>query len=207
MKQQLKTVNIKGKEYVEVSTRLRYFRENYTQWSLQAEIVSLSSDEVCMVARIYDENGHIRAVGHAHEEKKASRINAVSFVENCETSAWGRALANLGIGIDASVASANEVSDAIKNQEVLSTQQSSKQSLKHQVEARLNGAAEEVNAFLRSVDYCAEEESFADLSDDKLRYILDNAESLLSKAKAHALKGSTEVRKAVAKSVAKGGAQ
>lgn len=207
MKQQLKTVNIKGKEYVEVSTRLRYFRENYTQWSLQAEIVSLSSDEVCMVARIYDENGHIRAVGHAHEEKKSSRINAVSYVENCETSAWGRALANLGIGIDASVASANEVSGAIKNQEVSSTQQSSKQSLKQQVESRLNGAADEVNAFLRSVDYCAEEESFADLNDDKLRYILDNAESLLAKVKAHALKGSTEVRKAVAKSVAKGGAQ
>lgn len=207
MKQQLKTVNIKGKEYVEVSTRLRYFRENYTQWSLQAEIVSLSSDEVCMKATICDADGDIIAVGHAHEEKKASRINSVSFVENCETSAWGRALANLGIGIDASVASANEVSDAIKNQSVSSTQLSSQQSLRQQVEARLNGAAEEVNAFLRNVDYCAEEESFADLNDDKLRYILDNAERLLDKAKAHALKGSTEVRKAVAKSVAKGGAQ
>ena len=207
MKQQLKTVNIKGKEYVEVSTRLRYFREHFAQWSLQAEIVSLSSEEVCMVARVYDENGHVRAVGHAHEEKKSSRINAISFVENCETSAWGRALANLGIGIDASVASANEVANAIANQEVSSTQPPKKQSLSELVSARLNGAAEEVNAFLRHVGYCPEGLGFADLPDDKLQYILDHADSLLSKAAALKIKGSTEVRTAVAKSVAKGGAQ
>jgi ssDNA-binding Zn-finger/Zn-ribbon topoisomerase 1 len=45
-------------------------------------------------------------------------INKTSFVENCETSAWGRALGNLGIGIDDSIASAEEVDMAIKKQEV-----------------------------------------------------------------------------------------
>jgi hypothetical protein len=45
--------------------------------------------------------------------KSASFINKTSFVEVCETSAWGRALANFGIGIDSQVASANEVANAI----------------------------------------------------------------------------------------------
>jgi hypothetical protein len=47
----------------------------------------------------------------------SSNINKTSYVENCETSAIGRALAMLGIGIDTSIASANEVSDAIAKQE------------------------------------------------------------------------------------------
>ena len=37
-------------------------------------------------------------------------------MENCETSALGRALANLGIGIDTSIASSNEVAIAIAKQ-------------------------------------------------------------------------------------------
>jgi hypothetical protein len=47
----------------------------------------------------------------------SSNINKTSYVENCETSAIGRALAMLGIGIDTSIASANEVSDAISKQD------------------------------------------------------------------------------------------
>ena len=39
-----------------------------------------------------------------------------SFVENCETSAWGRCLANLSIGIDSSIASALEMQNAVRNQ-------------------------------------------------------------------------------------------
>ena len=60
---------------------------------------------------------NVVAQGHAHEEKGSSNINKTSYVENCETSAVGRALAILGIGIDTSIASANEVQDAIAKQE------------------------------------------------------------------------------------------
>jgi hypothetical protein len=45
-----------------------------------------------------------------------SLVNKTSYIENCETSAWGRALGNLGIGIDASIASAEEVITAIAQQ-------------------------------------------------------------------------------------------
>jgi hypothetical protein len=64
-------------------------------------------------------DGSIVAQGHAHEEKTASSINKTSYVENCETSAVGRALAMLGIGIDTSIASANEVEEAIAKQQAM----------------------------------------------------------------------------------------
>ena len=113
----LKTVNIKGKEYVEVNTRIKYFRQNFKEWSLTSEIIELTSETVLIKAVIRNPEGRIIASGYAHEEKASSYINKTSFIENCETSAWGRALGNLGIGIDSSVASYEEVKTAIQKQE------------------------------------------------------------------------------------------
>lgn len=113
-----KTTNIKGKEYVEVNERIKYFRleEKYNGWCLCSEIVHLDADSCVIKATICDENGIQKATGFAQEDKSSSYINKTSYVENCETSAWGRALANLGIGIDTSIASSNEVSMAIAKQ-------------------------------------------------------------------------------------------
>ena len=63
-----------------------------------------------------DEQDREIATGIAEEVKGSTFINKTSYVENCETSAWGRALANMGIGLDTSVASAEEVQNAIANQ-------------------------------------------------------------------------------------------
>jgi len=113
-----KTTNIKGKEYVEVNQRLLYFRNEkaYTDWSIESELVDLQPDRCCIRAVIRDAEGRIRATGHAHEDRTSSMINKTSYVENCETSAFGRCLAALGIGIETSIASANEVSMAIAQQ-------------------------------------------------------------------------------------------
>jgi hypothetical protein len=113
-----KTTNIKGKEYVEVNERIKYFRfsEDYKGWSLSSEIVHLDADSCVIRAEIRDDQWVLRATGFAQEDKSSSYINKTSYVENCETSAWGRALANLGIGIDTSIASSNEVSMAISKQ-------------------------------------------------------------------------------------------
>ena len=112
----LKTINIKGKSYVEVSERLKYFRNNYKDYSLTTQIIECTSDQCVMVANVVDPSGRIVATGHAHETKGSSFINKTSHVEVCETSAWGRALGNFGIGIDSSVASADEVNNAIQTQ-------------------------------------------------------------------------------------------
>ena len=113
----METVEIKGNQYVLVNERLKYFRENYPEWCLESEILSVESGVCIMKATIKDEKGIIRATGHAYEKEDSSFINKTSYIENCETSAWGRALGNLGIGIDTSVASAEEVQNAILNQE------------------------------------------------------------------------------------------
>ena len=113
-----KTTNIKGKEYVEVNERIKYFRiaEEYKGWSLSTEMVHLDGESCVVKATIANNEGYIVATGFAQEDKSSSYINKTSYVENCETSAWGRALANLGIGIDTSIASSNEVSMAISKQ-------------------------------------------------------------------------------------------
>ena len=114
-----KTTNIRGKQYVEVNERIKFFRqeEQYKNWSLITEFPVLDSEQCVCKASIADTEHRIIATGHAHEVQGSSNINKTSYVENCETSAIGRALAMLGIGIDTSIASANEVSDAIAKQE------------------------------------------------------------------------------------------
>jgi len=114
-----KTTNIRGKQYVEVNERIKFFRqeEQYKGWSISTSVVQMNNDEVVMCTSILDTNGNVIATGHAHEVKGSSTINKTSHIENCETSAVGRALAMLGIGIDTSIASANEVETAIAKQE------------------------------------------------------------------------------------------
>ena len=116
-KTRLKTVNIKGKQYVETSTRIEFFRENYPEYSIVTEIVDLNANTAVFKASILDSNGKVRATGFAHENKNGSFINGTSYVENCETSAIGRALGLFGIGLCGSgIASADEVTNAINNQ-------------------------------------------------------------------------------------------
>jgi len=114
-----KTTNIRGKQYVEVNERIKYLRQedSIKNYSVITELTHLDSDMVVCKCTIADANQRVIATGHAHEDRSSSNINKTSYVENCETSAVGRALAMLGIGIDASIASANEVSDAIAQQE------------------------------------------------------------------------------------------
>ena len=108
----MKTINIHGKQYVEVKERIRYFRENYTDWSLTSDVIELTDDRCVIKATISNEKDRVIATGIAYETQGSSYINKTSFVENCETSAWGRALANIGIGLDVAIASADEVLNA-----------------------------------------------------------------------------------------------
>ena len=107
-------VNIRGKEYKTVALRVAEFRANFPDHSLITEIVKID-DEQCIIKAFVAKDGAIIATGHAQEFRKASQINGTSYVENCETSAIGRALACLGIG-GTEFASANEVVNAIHQQ-------------------------------------------------------------------------------------------
>jgi len=110
-------MKIRGKEYMEVKDRVMVFRKNHPSWALITEIIenNEATGSVIFKVIIEDESGRIRGTGHAHEfkEDKTSMVNKTSHLENCETSAIGRALASIGIGIESSYATYDEVIIAI----------------------------------------------------------------------------------------------
>lgn len=117
----MRTTNIRGKEYAEVNQRILAFYYLFPDGRIVTHVDSITPERVDMTAYIYrtaaeQETKLVSATGHAFEDRKGT-INATSYVENCETSAIGRALAALGIGIMGAVASADEVQNAINLQE------------------------------------------------------------------------------------------
>ena len=115
----MRSINIKGKSYIPVNERVKEFRSKYPELRVLTEIISLDENSVVMKATVSDMEGNILANGYAQEDRGSSNINKTSYVENCETSAVGRALGMFGIGIDDSMASADEVANAIDRQEAL----------------------------------------------------------------------------------------
>lgn len=114
------TTNIKGKEYAAVNGRINAFRRLFPQGFISTEIVSLDAGVVVMKATCgYYENGQavVLGTGMAYEREGSSNINKTSYIENCETSAVGRALGMAGLGINTAVASSEEVQNAIKQQD------------------------------------------------------------------------------------------
>lgn len=96
-------------DYNTVNQRILAFRELYPNGSIQTEIIS-HADGVCVIkATASDDEGKVIATGHAIEEKTASYLNQVSYIENCETSAIGRCLGIIGIGSTTSIASVEEM--------------------------------------------------------------------------------------------------
>ena len=112
----IKTTDIKGKEYAEVNQRIKAFRYLYPEGTIETEMLS-NDGAICVFrAVVKNENDKVLGTGTAFEQKDSTFINKTSYIENCETSAVGRALAMCGIGIDVSIASAEEVTNAINNQ-------------------------------------------------------------------------------------------
>lgn len=126
----IKTTDIKGKDYAEVNQRIKAFRIVYPTGTIETEMVSNENGVCIFKAKVgytktcIDKKAGILAdvytllgTGTAYEKEDSSFINKTSYIENCETSAVGRALGMAGFGIDVSVASAEEVANAIQNQE------------------------------------------------------------------------------------------
>ena len=108
-------VPIHGKEYVLGSTKIALARETLgSELNIVTEVIFQDDKQVMMKADIYISGNHI-ATGTAQEFRASSRINQTSYVENCETSAVGRALSMCGL-TNSSVGSAEEVGIAIANQ-------------------------------------------------------------------------------------------
>ena len=115
-----KTGEVSKKEYAEVNQRIKAFRMVYPDGFICTSMMS-NADGVCVFRAevgYYNENGSRVVIGSgtAYEKEDSSFINSTSYIENCETSAAGRALGMAGFGIDTSVASLEEVKNAMANQ-------------------------------------------------------------------------------------------
>ena len=116
----IQTTDIKGKNYAEVNQRIKAFRMVYPDGFISTDMAS-NENGVCIfraeVGYFDPEYGRIvLATGTAYEKEGSTFINKTSYIENCETSAVGRALGMAGFGIDISVASAEEVQNAMLQQ-------------------------------------------------------------------------------------------
>lgn len=115
----LTRTNIKGRQYIDVAQRIQGFWELYPQGRIVTEMVADDGKRCVFKAEAHDmaEGGAgLLATGHAYEVNSGRGVNATSYIENCETSAVGRALGMLGIGSTDSIASADEVMNAQQRQ-------------------------------------------------------------------------------------------
>lgn len=119
----LPTVDIKGKPYVLTQHRLLEFHRLYPNGSILTEIVSETEDSVVMITKVMPDAKVPDRVftGIASETKGSTFINKTSHYENCETSSRARALSGLGIGVEESCASAEEVANAMIQQSEIDT--------------------------------------------------------------------------------------
>ncbi|MFT5687054.1 MAG: hypothetical protein ACI8RZ_008011, partial [Myxococcota bacterium] len=111
-------IRLHGREYKTVALRVQEFREKHPiddGWGLISKIVEVNAEIVIFRASIIDPQGREIAVGFAEEKRTNRGINATSALENCETSALGRALAAAGFG-GSEYASADELVHALNEQ-------------------------------------------------------------------------------------------
>ncbi len=137
MAKKLKTMDIKRKnkkgeevkvgEYVTVVERVKGFHELYPKGKIVTELIKFEESSTIVAGKEVDTSfAIINAVvypdfsnldrsfnGHAHERADNGYINKHDFIENCETSAVGRALGLLGIGSDKSIATTEDIEQAM----------------------------------------------------------------------------------------------
>ena len=133
----IQTTDIKGKAYAEVNQRIKAFRMVYPEGYIHTHFFRLENGICTILAEVgyYSADGAKieLGTGTAEEKEGSTFINKTSYIENAETSAVGRALGMAGFGIDVSVASAEEVQNAINNQPISKKEQTV---LKNMVESK-----------------------------------------------------------------------
>lgn len=101
---------------MEVKDRVKEFREKFPNGQIITSIEKMDDSMVVMKSEVIIDD-KVLGTGWAFEVVTERGINQTSHIENCETSAVGRAISfATAIGIDVSIASADEVQNAISKQ-------------------------------------------------------------------------------------------
>lgn len=118
---EIKTLALGKKDYAEVAERVKAFRKLYPDGLIDTEIVKYEDGLIIVKATVFGHCDNIPhshlSTGHAMEREGTSNINRFNALENCETSAVGRALGFLGLTGGGSIASYEEVANAKMKQE------------------------------------------------------------------------------------------
>lgn len=119
---EIETVKLGTKGYAQVNERIKAYRKVYPTGKIFTQIEEIKDDYVRFRAEIGNENGEVIATGTASERltgnDKKDYINLTSMIENCETSAVGRALGFAGFGVDTAIASAEDIEKSKKENKV-----------------------------------------------------------------------------------------
>ncbi|MEM7209600.1 MAG: hypothetical protein AAF434_17405 [Pseudomonadota bacterium] len=160
-------VNIRGKEYHTVAKRVNDFHEKHEGWVIKTDLVFNEGDIVIVKTEIYDDLDRLRGTGYAEEDRTQGNINRTSALENCETSSIGRALACIGIG-GTEYASANEVQNAIAQQEYQPKYTDDQKKIHDQLYRQGNGLG--FFLFCRSLDEGVQTDLHNSFTSDKTKH-------------------------------------
>ena len=113
---ELNTVSVRGGgKYTMVAPRVETFRKFVgVDLGIDTELLVDNEQRVVIKALIKDKSGFTVASGLAEELRGSSAVNRSAAIENCETSAVGRALASLGLH-GGEYASIEEIDKAKRN--------------------------------------------------------------------------------------------
>ena len=165
----LPTIDIKGKKYVEVKTRILELHNQSDSFSLTTEILSDDDKKVVMQTRLKIDNRIF--TGMARENK-----NQASPYENCETSSVGRCIGFYGIGIIESIESSDGMTKYNNNKEGGQKEYQSKPATEKQI-YKIGKMCDEVGA--NHDEYITDDMTMTDASDriEKLDNILQDLAS------------------------------
>lgn len=105
-------------QYAPVNERIKAYRKVYPQGQILPSVVDINEKSCTIECTITDNDLRVIAIAHA-SETKSGPINTTSMIENCETSAVGRALGFAGFGIDKAIASADEMNKVDEQQKAM----------------------------------------------------------------------------------------
>jgi hypothetical protein len=107
-------------DYETVEVRLEKFIKDYADFRISTELEVVEKDRYIVKAYLYKSSTDsvAWATGYAEEKITDRGVNATSALENCETSAIGRALANAGYASKGKRPSREEMSKVVASKPV-----------------------------------------------------------------------------------------
>lgn len=189
--EQMKTTDIKGTDYVEVNERVKAFRKLFPEGTIETELIEDEEEgegekrhKRCIFKAVAkNEEGKVLATGHAYETEGSSFINKTSYLENCETSAVGRCLGMLGIGIDAAICSYEEKANADAHQTAQKWEKTANEKIP---ETHVKALVKKCKDSGVEVDFICKAykvDKFADLTNAQFRNISDKWNNIVEASK------------------------